>query len=163
MLRLIRSDWLVVEHATRISDGEAPVDFDFGPIRPPVPGAMRQRNSVSVATRWRPRHCRDHRLASSSAGLSQLPMHGRVVHPEAAPQLVPLFRTEGCSERFFPMGVEVIQDQMNGARFGVAHRDPLERSCKLPRGPVFGGMGLMATDLGLDHKNTLAVPHRAYS
>ena len=39
VLRLIRSDWLVVEHATRISDGEAPVDFDFGPIRPPVPGA----------------------------------------------------------------------------------------------------------------------------
>ena len=40
---------------------------------------------------------------------------------------------------------------MNGARFGVAQRDPFERSCTLARGTVFRGMGLMATGLGLDH------------
>jgi hypothetical protein len=37
------------------------------------------------------------------------------MHREAPPQPVPL-STEGCGERFFPMGIEIIEYQMNGGR-----------------------------------------------
>ncbi len=37
---------------------------------------VRRRSSLKVAIRWRAKHWRDHRLASSSAGLSQLPWIG---------------------------------------------------------------------------------------
>jgi hypothetical protein len=49
------------------------------------------------------------------------------------------------------MGVEIIQDQMNGAHRGITVRDPFERPRKLARGTIFGGVGLMATGFGLDH------------
>jgi len=67
------------------------------------------------------------------------------------PQPVSRLRTKGGGERLFPMGVEIIQDQMNGARRGVTLRDPFEGSGKFSRGTIFRSVGLMATGLGLDH------------
>ena len=157
------SDSLVVEYATSVSGRETPVDFKFDAIHPAVPGT-----GALAEFRERRHPLAPQALSRPQAGfqfgrIKPAAMLRRVVHREPAPQLVPRFRTEGCGERFFLRRVEVIQYQMNGAGFGVAQRDPLERSRKLPRGPVFGGVGLMATDLGLDHTDTLAVPQRAYS
>jgi hypothetical protein len=76
---------------------------------------------------------------------------------------MPLFKPEGCGERFFPMGVEIVQHQMNGARRGVTPRDPINCARKLCRGTVFRGEGLIAPVLGSTTQNTLAVPQRAYS
>jgi len=61
------------------------------------------------------------------------------------------------------MGVEIIQDQMNGARRGITARAPIKGSGKLGRGTIFRGVGLMATGLGSTTQNTLAMPQRAYS
>src|SRR5215472_10443969 len=147
----MRSDWFVVEHATRISDREAPVDFNFGAIRPPVPGAGAAAQFSQRCYPLAPQALPRPQAGFQFGRIKPAAMLRRVVHREPAPQLVTLFRTEGSGERFFLMRVEVIQYQMNGARFGVAQRDPFERSCKLPRGTVFRGVGLMATGLGLDH------------
>jgi hypothetical protein len=51
------------------------------------------------------------------------------VHRESPPQPVSRLRTEGGGERFLPMGVEIIQHQMNGVRRGVTLRDP----CRIRR------------------------------
>ena len=155
------SDSLVVKHATRVSGREAPVNFDFRAIRPPVSGVgvaaqlSKRRNPLPPQALPRPQAGFQFGRIKPTAVLR------RVVDCESGPQPVPLFRTEGCGERFFPMSVEVIQHQMNGARFRVAQCDPIKRSRKLRRGTVFRGVGLMGTGLGLDHAEH--VPHRAYS
>src|SRR5215469_7031989 len=76
VLRRMGSDSLVVEYAPSVSGRETPVDFKFDAIHPAVPGTGALAEFRERRHPWRPRHCRDHRLASGSAGLSQLPCLG---------------------------------------------------------------------------------------
>ena len=128
MLRLMGSDSLVMEHATSVSGGEAPVDFEFGPIRPPVPGIG------TLAQLGKRRHpLPSQALSRPQAGfqfgrIKPAPVLRGVVHRESLPQPVSRWHTEGGGERLFPMRVEIIQHQMNGARRRVTPCDPSESS-----------------------------------
>jgi hypothetical protein len=154
VLRLMGSDSLVVEHATGVSGGEAPVDFEFGAIRPPVPGAGalaqfgKRRNPLPPQALSRPQ------AGFQFGRIKPAPVLGGVVHRESPPQPVSRLRTEGGGERLFPMRVEIIQHQMNGARRGVTARDPIKCARKFSRGTVRSSVGLMATGFGLDPRRT---------
>src|SRR5215469_6793189 len=151
VLRLMGSDSLVVKHATSISGGETPIDCEFGAIGPSVPGAG------ALAQLGKRRHpLPPQALSRPQAGfqfgrIKPAPVLGSVVHRESPPQPVSRLRTEGGGKRLFPMGVEIVQHQMNGGRGAVTARDPFERSRELRRGTIFCGVSLMATGFWLDH------------
>ena len=76
VLRPMRNALFVTEHAAGIGAVKRQSIRRRLPLARAFQTRVRRRSSAKLATRLWPKHSRDHRLASSSAGLSQLPCLG---------------------------------------------------------------------------------------
>src|SRR5271157_5474460 len=72
-----------------------------------------------------------------------------VVYGESIPQTTPLLLAEAVGQGLGAMGIEVVHDQMDGTRRGIAPGEVFDEASELRARAIQGGSGEMPTCFGL--------------
>src|ERR1035437_10883998 len=155
----MRNALFVSENTPSICGGEMPADASASAIGAGVPSAGaavqfgESGDPITAEALARPQTC------LKLGGIKPTAMFGRVVNGETRPQPAAVPVAKAVDERLRAVGVEVVQQQMNGLGRPMGPGDPLERLGELRRLAVGRGVGVMATALGLhDAENVRGSP-----
>jgi hypothetical protein len=129
---------------------EPPVDFGADTIDPAIPGAGLLAQSPPIRnapfTQALPGKQTDFNLRL----IEPASVSGRVMNAEPIPEPVTYLLTVKVGQRFSPVNVEVVEDQVDGRRFRVMVRQPADHLCKLGPRTVRRGKRKMLARFRLD-------------
>src|ERR1022692_4638435 len=119
---------------------ECPIDRDAISVGSPVPGAGFRPENPDLAESALPQTLLGKEADLQFRLIQPTSVYRRVVNGEPIPQRPTLFLAEAVRQRLLGVGTQVVHDQMDGLRRGIAVGDGLDEVCKFQRRPGRGDL-----------------------
>src|ERR1017187_4217860 len=119
---------------------ECPIDRDAISVGSPVPGAGFPPENPDLAESALPQTLLGKEADLQFRLIQPTSVYRRVVNGEPIPQRPTLFLAEAVRQRLLGVGTQVVHDQMDGLRRGIAVGDGLDEVCKFQRRPGRGDL-----------------------
>src|ERR1022692_3210000 len=119
---------------------ECPIDRDASSVGSPVPGAGFRPENPDLAESALPQTLLGKEADLQFRLIQPTSVYRRVVNGEPIPPRPTLFLAEAVRQRLLGVGTQVVHDQMDGLRRGIAVGDGLDEVCKFQRRPGRGDL-----------------------
>src|ERR1039457_6057363 len=129
---------------------ECPIDRDAISVGSPVPGAGCRPENPDLAESALPQTLLGKEADLQFRLIQPTSVYRRVVNGEPIPQRPTLFLAEAVRQRLLGVGTQVVHDQMDGLRRGIAVGDGLDEVCKFQRRPGRGDLRKVNSCLRFD-------------
>src|ERR1019366_1460957 len=129
---------------------ECPIDRDAISVGSPVPGAGFRPENPDLAESALPQTLLGKEADLQFRLIQPTSVYRRVVNGEPIPQRPTLFLAEAVRQRLLGVGTQVVHDQMDGLRRGIAVGDGLDEVCKFQRRPGRGDLRKVNSCLRFD-------------
>src|ERR1035437_10291611 len=129
---------------------ECPIDRDAISVGSPVPGAGFRPENPDLAESALPQTLLGKEADLQFRLIQPTSVYRRVVNGEPIPQRPTLFLAEAVRQRLLGVGTQVVHDQMDGLRRGIAVGDGLDEVCKFQRRPGRGDLRKVSSCLRFD-------------
>src|ERR1039457_3030797 len=141
---------LVFELLSGLLAIECPIDRDAISVGSPVPGAGFRPENPDLAESALPQTLLGKEADLQFRLIQPTSVYRRVVNGEPIPQRPTLFLAEAVRQRLLGVGTQVVHDQMDGLRRGIAVGDGLDEVCKFQRRPGRGDLRKVNSCLRFD-------------
>src|ERR1022692_2579550 len=129
---------------------ECPIDRAAISVGSPVPGAGFRAENPDLAESALPQTLLGKEADLQFRLIQPTSVYRRVVNGEPIPQRPTLFLAEAVRQRLLGVGTQVVHDQMDGLRRGIAVGDGLDEVCKFQRRPGRGDLRKVNSCLRFD-------------